>query len=99
MATRSTFSKYSKDVLIEYMFERFPLEMFREKDVARQLDYIKRQLDFDKTEKELAALYRKRDRLDKSKFKTETNYILARLKLDKKISNVLDRQSEIVLSM
>ena len=99
MTDKSIFKKYSKDVLIEFMFSNTAIMLKKKNEVMRELEFIKKNIDFDRMGKEIAVLQEKRKNLTPESFKDFDSYLLTKIPLDKKIHALIDRQSKLVMEM
>ena len=66
MTVNEILNKYSKEVIIEWICNRYPV--FMNKDIKKELDEIKNDLEFDKISKELDSLFAEQKKLREKPF-------------------------------
>ena len=83
---------YSKEVIIEWLANRYPV--FMNKDLEKELEDAKNDLEFNKAEKELDTLFKKQKELGK---KTFTNATATEMEKNRKrIRYLLDKQEKLI---
>lgn len=93
MTVNEILNKYSKEVIIEWICNRYPV--FMNKDVKKELDEIKIDLEFNKTDKELQMLF-----AEQKKLKEKPYSINVALKMEKnrnRISFLVEKESKMVM--
>lgn len=92
MTVNEILNKYSKEVIIEWVCNRYPV--FMNKDIRKELDETKNDLEFDKITKELDNLIEEQKKLREKPF----NVSVAK-KMEKnrnRISFLIEKQSKMV---
>ena len=93
MKVNEILNKYSKEVIIEWICNRYPV--FMNKDIKKELDEKKRDLEFDKISKELDSLFAEQEKLREKPFNASVA-----MKMNKnrnRISFLVEKQSKIVM--
>lgn len=93
MTVNEILNKYSKEVIIEWICNRYPV--FMNKDIKKELDETKNDLEFDKITKELDKLFADQEKLRKKPFNASVA-----IKMEKnrnRISFLVEKQSKMVI--
>ena len=94
MTANEILNKYSKEVIIEWVCNRYPV--FMNKDIRKELDETKNDLEFDKISKELDSLFAEQKKLREKPY----SYNVA-MKMEKnrnRISFLVEKQSKMVMA-
>jgi hypothetical protein len=94
MKVNEILNKYSKEVIIEWICNRYPVLM--NKDIKKELDETKNDLEFDKITKELDRLFAEQKKLREKPFNASVA-----IKMEKnrnRISFLVEKQSEMVMN-
>lgn len=83
---------YSKEVIIEWLKNRYPV--FMNKDLEKELEDVKNDLEFEKEEKELDALFKKQRELSKKPF--DATVVIEMRKNRERIIYLLDKQAKLL---
>lgn len=92
MKVNEILNKYSKEVIIEWICNRYPV--FMNKDIKKELDETKNDLEFDKITKELDRLFAEQKKLWEKPFNASVA-----MKMEKnrqRIHFLIEKQSEMV---
>lgn len=93
MTVNEILNKYSKEVIIEWICNRYPV--FMNKDIKKELDETKNDLEFDKITKELDRLFTEQKKLRE---KTYSNNVAMKMEKNRKrISFLVEKQSKMVM--
>jgi len=92
MAVNEILNKYSKEVIIEWICNRYPV--FMNKDIREELEETKNDLEFDKIGKELESLFAEQKKLKEKAY--SNNVAMKMEKNRKRISFLVEKQSKIV---
>lgn len=92
MTVNEILKKYSKEVIIEWVTNEFPL--FLDKNLEEKLEGVKNDLEFDKASKELDTLFKKQKELDKKPFSVDV--AIEWEKNQKRIRYLLDKQEKLI---
>jgi hypothetical protein len=93
MKVNEILNKYSKEVIIEWICNRYPV--FMNKDIKKELDETKNDLEFDKITKELDRLFAEQKKLREKPFNASVA-----IKMEKnrtRISFLIEKQSKMVM--
>ena len=93
MKVNEILNKYSKEVIIEWICNRYPV--FMNKDIKKELDETKNDLEFDKISKELDRLF-----ADQEKLREKTFNASVAIKMEKnrnRISFLVKKQAKMVM--
>ena len=93
MTVNEILSKYSKEVIIEWICNRYPV--FMNKDIKKELDETKNDVEFDKISKELDGLFAEQKKLREKPF--SANVTMKMEKNRKRISFLVEKQSKMVM--
>jgi len=94
MTVNEILNKYSKEVIIEWICNRYPV--FMNKDIKKELDETKNNLEFDKITKELDTLFAEQEKLREKPY--SNNVAMKMEKNRKRISFLVEKQSEMVMN-
>lgn len=92
MKVEEILNKYSKEVIIEWICNRYPV--FMNKDIKKELDETKNDLEFNKISKELDSLFAEQKKLREKPFNASVA-----IKMEKnrnRIHDLLDKQDKIL---
>lgn len=97
MTEKEILNKYSKEVIIEWVCNRYPVFMtvFMNKNIKKELDETKNDLEFDKITKELDRLFADQEKLREKPFNASVA-----IKMEKnrnRISFLVEKQSKMVM--
>ena len=92
MTVNEILKKYSKEVIIEWVTNKYPL--FMNKNLEEELEGVKNDLEFDKANKELHILFKKQKELAKKPFSVTVE--TEREKNRKRIRYLLDKQEKLI---
>lgn len=92
MTVNEILKKYSKEVIIEWVTDKYPL--FMNKNLEEELEGVKNDLEFDKANKELETLFKKQKELDKKPFSVTVE--IERENNRKRIRYLLDKQEKLI---
>lgn len=92
MTVNEILSKYTKDVIIKWVCNRYPV--FLNKDIEKELEKAKADLEFDKISKELDTLFAELEKLKEKPF--NTNVAMKMLKNRERIRFLVEKQSKMV---
>lgn len=92
MTVNEILKKYSKEVIIEWVTNKYPL--FMNKNLEEELEGVKNDLEFDKANKELETLFKKQKELNKKPFSVTVE--IEREKNRKRIRYLLDKQEKLI---
>jgi hypothetical protein len=70
MTVEGLLNGYTKEVIIKWITNRYPV--FMNKNIKEELEETKKDLEFDKIEKELQTLFAKQKRIIRKTFSCET---------------------------
>lgn len=90
MTVNDLLNKYSKEVIIEWITNRYPV--FMNKNIKTELEEVKADLEFDKISKKLDSLFKNQSRLREKPF--NTNIAIEMEKNRAKIHLLLKRQEK-----
>ena len=93
MTVNEILNKYSKEVIIEWICNRYPV--FMNKDIKKELDETKNDLEFNKIEKELDNLFAEQKKLKEKPFNASVA-----IKIEKnrnRISFLVKKESKMVM--
>ena len=93
MTVNEILNKYSKEVIIEWICNRYPV--FMNKDIKKELDETKNDVEFDKISKELDGLFLFFFKLREKPF--NANVTMKMEKNRKRISFLVEKQSKMVM--
>lgn len=94
MTVNNILNKYSKEVIIEWITNRYPIFFIKEKDLKKELNEAKSELEFKKIDTELKTLFEEQKKLREKPF-NET----VMLKMDKnrkRIHLLLEKEDKIL---
>ena len=92
MTVNEILNKYSKEVIIEWICNRYPV--FMNKDIKKELDETKNDLEFNKAEKELQSLFAEQKKL---KEKPYSNNVALRMEKNRiRIKELLNKEDKIL---
>lgn len=94
MTVNNILNKYSKEVIVEWITNRYPIFFIKEKDLKKELDEAKSELEFKKIDTELKTLFEEQKKLREKPF-NET----VMLKMDKnrkRIHLLLEEEDKIL---
>lgn len=92
MTVNEILKKYSKEVIIEWVTNKYPL--FMNKNLEEELEGVKNDLEFDKANKELKTLFKKQKELNKKPFSVTVE--IERENNRKRIRYLLDKQEKLI---
>lgn len=92
MTVNEILKKYSKEVIIEWVTNKYPL--FMNKNLEEELEGVKNDLEFDKANKELETLFKKQKELNKKPFSVTVE--IERENNRKRIRYLLDKQEKLI---
>lgn len=92
MTVNEILKKYSKEVIIKWFTNRYPLFMYE--NLEEELEDVKNDLEFDKAHKELATLFKKQEELAKKTF--SVTVAIEMEKNRKRIRYLLDKQEKLI---
>lgn len=93
MTVNEILNKYSKEVIIEWVCNRYPV--FMNKDIKKELDETKNDLEFDKISKELDSLFAEQEKLREKPF--NANVAIKMKNNRNRISFLVEKQSKMVM--
>ena len=85
-------SAYSKEVIIEWIKNRYPV--FMNKDLEKELEDVKNDLEFNKIEKELDTLFKKQEELRKKTYSVTVSTAMENNR--HRIKFLLDKEEKLI---
>lgn len=86
------FMKYSKPVIIQWLCTQYPVFFKDKKEIIRELNDCKNDIAFEKNHAEINMLIKKKALLKPENFQDFDDYLLKRIRLDKRIHYLLEKQ-------
>lgn len=86
------FMKYSKPVIIQWLCTQYPVFFKDKKEIIRELNDCKDDIAFKKIHAEINMLIKKKALLKPENFQDFDDYLLKRIRLDKRIHYLLEKQ-------
>lgn len=93
MTVNEILDKYSKEVIIEWICNHYPV--FMDKNIKKELDETKNDIEFDKISKKLESLFAEQKKLREKPFNASVA-----MKMEKnrnRISFLVEKQSKMVM--
>ena len=86
------FMKYSKQVIIQWLCNQYPVLFKDKKQIIRELNDCKNDITFEKNHAEINMLIKKKASLKPENFQYFDDYLLKKIRLDKRIHYLLEKQ-------
>ena len=93
-SVEEVFMKYSKQVIIQWLCNQYPVFFKDKKEIIRELNDCKNDIAFEKIYAEINMLIKKRNSLKPENFKDFDDYLLRKIPLDKRIHYLLEKQED-----
>lgn len=93
-SVEEVFMKYSKQVIIQWLCNQYPVFLKDKKQIIRELNDCKDDIAFEKIHAEFNMLIKKKASLKSENFQDFDDYLLERIRLDKRIHYLFEKQED-----